>query len=879
MKAGRDRMYRPPKIPFWIIRGLSRYHFRSSALGDLEELYSHFSEEYGARKANRWYWRQALKSIPHLILNFIYWSVTMFRNYFKITWRNLIRHKGFSFINISGLAVGMACCILIMMYVAEESSYDNFHPNGDRIFRANTISSIGTNTRSYCVVPAVFGEGVAASIPEIEYATRIMGTGSVRFRYQNQEHEVSNLDFVDPAFVNIFSYEFVAGDPGTALDKPDSLIITEEIASRIFGERDPLGEILAPAVDNADVNPFQITGVVKNIPKNSHVQFDALANINGFQYMTNSEEPPAFLLDPYFCRLETFFLMRKDFDFMETEEKIDKVAQEKWGEIYKKRGTTREFFLLNIRDIHLRSPNEDERVPAGDIQNVYLFSAIAFLVLLIACFNFINLSTARSANRATEIGIRKVIGSQRSQLVKQFMFESILMSLAGLMIGILLVLLFLSSFNNLVGKEMEIGAVLHFSVLAGILGIVLLTGFVAGSFPAFILSAFDPIKVLKGKLRSASKNIVLRKTLVVFQFSISVFMIVGVITVVKQLDYIKNTSLGFHKERMAVITSPGDSSDVLRQKILQNPGVDSVSFSINVPGVFIAYMPFNPSPDDVQKEALRAFQMIADYDFLRTYDLEIKWGRNFSREFATDAEDAVIINEKTADLLGWGEDAIGKKLYNVADNNSERTVIGVVKDFHLTSLKQEISPLVLQLEPKFYRFVSIKLNQDTIPQTLTFLEDVFREVRPDREFSYYFIDDAFRQMYPEEEKVGQIYLTFGLLAIFVASLGLFGLSSFAAAQRTKEIGVRKVLGASIREIVIMLSKEFTGLILLANILAWPLAYFVMQGWLRSFAYRIGVTWDIFIISGLLAMAIGLLTISYQSVKAAISNPADSLRYE
>jgi len=803
----------------------------------------------------------------------------MFRNYFKITWRNLIRHKGFSFINISGLAVGMACCILIMMYVAEESSYDDFHENGDRIFRANTISSIGTNTRSYRVVPAVFGEGVAESIPEIEYATRISTMGSVRFRYQNQEHEVSNLELVDPAFFKVFFYEFVAGDPGTALDKPDSLVITEETASRIFGEQDPLGKILAPAVDNADVNPFQVTGVVKNIPRNSHVQFDALANIKGFQYITNSEEPPAFLLDPYFCRLETFFLMREDFDFRETEEKIDSVAQEKWGEIYKKHGTTRQFFLLNIRDIHLRSPNEDERFSAGDIQNVYLFSAIALLVLLIACFNFINLSTARSANRATEIGIRKVIGSQRSQLVKQFLFESVLMSLAGLVIGVLLVLLFLPFFNNLVGKEMEIGALLQFSVLAGILGIVLLTGFVAGSFPAFILSAFDPIKVLKGKLRSASKNIVLRKTLVVFQFSISVFMIIGVITVIKQLDYIKNTSLGFHKEQMAVITSPGDNSDVLRQKILQNPGVESVTFSGNVPGIFIGYMPFNPSREDTQKEAMRAFQMIAGYDFLKTYDLELKWGRNFSREFATDAEDAIIINEKTADILGWGEDAIGKKLYNVADNNREKTVIGVVKDFHLMSLKQEISPLVLELEPELYRFVSVKLNPDSIPQTLAFLEEVFREVRPDREFSYYFIDDAFRQMYPEEEKVGQIYLTFGLLAIFVASLGLFGLSSFAAAQRTKEIGVRKVLGASIREIVIMLSKEFTGLILLANFLAWPLAYFVMHGWLRSFAYRIGVTWDIFLVSGLLAMAIGLLTISYQSVKAAVSNPANSLRYE
>lgn len=879
MKKRRNRASRPPGIPSRIIERLSLSYHRSPALGDLEELYAHFCAEYGIRRAKRWYWRQALRSIPSLIHNFFFWSATMFRNYFKITWRNIIRHKGFSFINISGLAVGMACCILIMMYVAEELSYDNFHEKGPRIFRVNTISSVGTNTRSFAVVPSVFSEEVAASTPEIEYATRLMLLGLSRFRYKDKEHEVSNLALVDPTFFRIFSYEFAAGDPRTALDEPDSLVITEEIASRVFGEKDPLGEILTPAAFNTDTSPLQVTGVIRDVPKNSHVKFDALINIKGLQHIMNSDQPLAFLLDPYYCRLQAFFLMKRDSGIPEVEEKINRIAQEKWGEIYKKRGTAREFFLLNIRDIHLRSPNEDEHVPAGDIDNIYLFSAIALLILLIACFNFINLSTARSANRATEIGIRKVIGSQRSQLVKQFLFESILMSLIGLLIGVLLVLLLLPSFNNLVGKELESSALLHFSVLTGILGIVILTGFVAGSFPAFILSAFDPIRVLKGKLRSIAKNSVLRKTLVVFQFSISIFMLVGVITVIRQMNYIKNTNLGFHKERMAVITSPGDNSDVLRQRIAQHPGVESVSFSINVPGVFIAYQPFNPTPDDTQKETLRAFQMIAGYDFLTTYGLELKRGRDFSREYGTDAEDAVIINEKTAEILGWGEDAVGKKLYNVADNNKERTVIGVVKNFHLTSLKEEISPLVLELEPKFYRYVSVRINPSRVPQTLASLESLFREVQPDQEFSYYFIDDAFRQMYPEEEKVGQIYLTFGLLAIFVACLGLFGLSSFSAAQRTKEIGVRKVLGASIREIVYMLSREFAALILAANLIAWPLAYFAMQRWLRSFAYRIDVTLDVFLVSGLIAMVIALLTISHQSVKAAVTSPADSLRYE
>ncbi len=879
MNKERNQILNPPKIPFCIIKGFSRQYQRSSALGDLNELYAYYCAEWGIRKAKSWYWRQALKSIPPLIHNFFFWSVMMFRSYFKITWRNILRHKGFSFINISGLAVGMACCILIMMYVAEELSYDSFHEKGSRIYRANTISSIGTNRRSFAVVPSVFSEEMAATTPEIEYATRLMQTGLFRFRYKNKEHEVLNLAFVDPSFFQIFSYDFEAGDPGSALDKPDSLIITDEIARRIFGEKDPLGEILTPAVDDVEVNPFQVTGVLKNVPENSHVRFGALANIKGLQYLMNSERVPDFLLDPYYCRLETFFLLKKDSDIPDLERKINRIAQSKWGEIYRERGTTREFFLLNIQDIHLHSPNEDERVPAGDIKNVYLFSAIALLVLLIACFNFINLSTARSANRATEIGIRKVIGSQRSQLMKQFLCESILISLIGLSIGFLLVFLVLPFFNNLLNKEIEISTLLNFSVLIGILGIVILTGFVAGSFPAFILSAFDPIRVLKGKLRSASKNNLLRKTLVVFQFAVSIFMIAGVITVIKQLDFIKNKNLGFHKKQMAVITSPGNNSDVLRQKILQNPGVESVSFSLNVPGVFIAYQAFNPSLEDVQKETLRAFLMIADYDFLKTYGLEVKWGRDFSKEYSTDTDEAIVINEKTAEMLGWGEDAIGKKLYNVAEKNREKTVIGVVKDFHTASLKEAISPVVLELNPTAYRYVSVRLHPGNIPQTLASLEKILSEAQPNQEFSYYFIDDAFRQMYPEEDKVGQIYLSFGLLAIFVACLGLFGLSSFSAAQRTKEIGIRKVLGASIREIVVMLSKEFTVLILVANFIAWPLAYFIMQGWLRSFAYRIPVTWDIFLFSGILAMAIALLTISQQSIKAAVSSPVDSLRYE
>jgi putative ABC transport system permease protein len=424
----------------------------------------------------------------------------MFRSYLKMTWRNILRHKGYSLINIAGLAVGMACCILIVMYVSDELSYDGFHEKGRRIFRANTISSVGSNTRSYAVVPSVFTEGIAESVPEVEAWTRVIQFGSARMRYEDNTYELSNQILVDPDFFEIFTFPFIAGDPSTALDDPDALVITEELAVRIFGRRDPIGETLFPAAVGAPQKPMRIAGIIDNIPKNSNLQFKAVSPLSTFQYLAGTEGPPPALLDPYYCRLGGYFLFKQDIDADAMSEKIDAVAQDKWGEVYRSRSTTRQFFLLNIRDIHLRSPNQDEPGPAGDINTVYLFTAIALLVLLIACFNFINLSTAKSANRAREVGIRKVIGSQKRQLIHQFLFESVALSLVGLAIGLLLVMMALPVFNSLMGNELEFGGMLSGPVVLAMFGIVVLTGLVAGSFPAFVLSAFDPVSVLKGKL-------------------------------------------------------------------------------------------------------------------------------------------------------------------------------------------------------------------------------------------------------------------------------------------------------------------------------------------------------------------------------------------
>ena len=806
----------------------------------------------------------------------------MLRNYLKIAIRNMKRHKGYSLINIFGLALGMACCILILLYVTDELSYDNFHEKADRIYRVNAISSIGVTTRYYATVPPALAQGLADSIPEIEAFVRAMDINSLRGRYKNNSIEIEECFFVDSAFFNIFTHEFVEGSPESALENPDSFVITEETAHRIFGDESPMGK----SIDLGRSRVIQVTGVIKNVPSNSHFRFNGLLPLSFIR--DESGSPRDFSDIAYFCEWYAYLLLRESVSVSDVERKITETAEEKWGELLREKGTTRQYPVQRIRDLHLRSYCEYEYGSPGDINTVYLFSAIALLVLFIACFNFINLSTARSASRAREVGMRKVLGSHKSQLIKQFLSESIVISIIGLLLGILLVILALPTFNGLAGKEFNSAQLMSSTVLLGLLGIIIVTGIIAGSFPAFILSAFDPVIVLKGKLSSASKNSSLRKILVVVQFSISVFMIIGILIIIRQLDYIKNRNLGFNKEQMVVMPFFGNRRDeetagrfdALRNKISQNPSVVSASFSIDVPGGDMGFDAFLPEGKS-SEETLRAMRYWVGYNFVKTYGMEIIKGRDFSQSFSTDADQALIINEKAATVLGWGDDVLGKQLVNVSRDNRPGTIVGVVKDFHSASMRMEISPVVIALEPRFFGRISVRLRPENVPDTLSFLENTLREIYPEREFdfSYYFIDDDFRSKYPEEEKIREIYLTFGFLAVFIACLGLFGLASFTVEQRTKEIGVRKVLGASVQEIALLLSKEFFKWVLVANIIAWPLAYYVMNNWLENFAYRIGIKLDIFIFSGIIAVVIAMLTVSYHSIKAARANPVNALKYE
>jgi len=806
----------------------------------------------------------------------------MLRNYFKIALRNMKQHKGYSFINISGLAIGMACCILILLYVTDELSYDKFHKNRDRIYRINAISSIGVTSRQYATVPPALAPGLADSIPEIEESTRLMEIPNLRGRYNDNSIEIADCFFVDSAFFNIFTYEFVEGVPESVFKNPGSIVITEETAAQIFGDENPMGE----TIDLGNARLVQITGVIKNVPKNSHIQFNALLPLSFIR--DESGRPVDFSNAAYFCEWYAYLLLREGAPVGDVERKIMETAEEKWGDLYREKGTTREYPLQKLEDLHLKSKSEYEPGNPGDINTVYLFSAIALFVLFIACFNFINLSTARSANRAREVGMRKVMGSQKSQIVRQFLSESIIMSICGLLISIVLVQLALPSFNRLSGKEFDSGHLMNSTVLLGLFGIIIVTGIIAGSFPAFILSAFDPVMVLKGKLSSASRNIKLRKILVLVQFSISIFMIIGILVIIRQLDYIKNINLGFNKEQMVVIPFFGNRQneegagrhEALRNKILQNSSIVSASFSIDIPGGDLGYDAFLPEGKS-NDETLRAMRYWVDHNFINTYGMEIVKGRDFSESFSTDADQALIINEKAAAMLGWGEDVLGKRLVNVSRDNRPGIIVGVVKNFHSASMKMEISPIVISLEPRFFGFISVRVRPDNVPNTLTFLESSLREIYPDREFnySYYFIDDNFRSKYPEEEKIREIYIAFGFLAVFVACLGLFGLASYSVEQRTKEIGIRKVLGASGREIVLLLSKEFSKWVFAANIIAWPLAYYIMNRWLGNFAYRISIRWDIFIFSGIITAVIALFTVSFHSIKASNANPVNALKYE
>ena len=862
---------KPPRLAEWIIHLISKPEERFSVIGDFEEIYGEIAIEGGIMKAQYWYWFQIIKSAPLFLVNYIYWSVAMFKSYVKVALRNMQKQKLFSFINISGLAIGMACAIVIMLYIKDEFSYDRFHENADRIYRieASRTRDTSPNRSVYVVMPAdreAFNE-----IPEIESVTRYLQTNGTVTRYEDKQF-AENPRYVDPTFFEIFSFPLLRGDPKTALNDPYTAVITEEIAHKYFGDEEPVGKMLI--IDN-NQNVI-ITGILQEIPRNSHIKPTILVSLS-----TAKTAYPFFFLGGGKSTLCSVYIMLKnEASPAGIEDKLNGIIIKLYSEAY---ASLYDYFVQPITGIHLHSKVNSgiEYAETNDIMYSYVLGIIALMIVIIASINFMNLSTARSSIRAKEVGMRKVVGAHRKQLIMQFIGESVILSFIALLFAVIVASLFLPYFNNLLEKELTLDLSRNYFLYAGLFALNLFVGVLAGSYPAFYLSAFHPVEVLKGGVKRRIAALFIRRGLVIFQFALSLFFIIGTALIFKQMQFVKNKDLGYNADQYVVMSI--FKSDLknhitsMKTEFLKNPNVISASATRTAPGYTGSVLSDVVPEGFTSEDEIKATVTTVDYDFFKTMDVDIVAGRDFSPEFPADSVNSVIVNEAAVKKFGWDE-PIGKQI-KLERVKTPMNVVGVVKDYHYQSLHDEIIPRVYRFDfsPSIYFIIKISLNN--IPETLDHLKAVWDQFSPDYVFSYSFLDQVFEREYRHDLRIQKIFLLSSLLAIFIACLGLFGLASFTAERRTKEIGIRKVLGASVSNIITLITKEFVILVVVANVLAWPAAYFVLSRWLQNFAYQINLGIWVFILAGILTLAIALITISYQSIKAATANPIDSLRYE
>ena len=866
---------RPPKIAESILAILSSSK-KIGILGDTEEEYRMILSEKSRFKADMWYVWQIFLPLPFFVRQKIYWSLAMLSNYLKIALRNIKRNKVHSGINILGLATGMACFFLIMFFVRWELSYDSFHEKADRLFRVIVKSNDGTfnlGKTTMGVIPSPMAATMAEEFPEVIRVTRVHRARNFLFKYTEKKFVETGL-YADPNFLKIFSFPLAKGNAETALREPLTMVVTEELGKKIFGDDDPVGKTLIFPY-REKIFDIKVTGILKKIPKNSHLKFDYLISLISWKVLDGEAK--------YVGRWNNW----NAFVYVELDPNTDpdEFADKLPAHLAKHSGQhrTSSFVLQPIKSIHLKSDAFIEISENYKMSNIYIFSCIAFVILFIACINYINLVTARASRRSKEIGIRKVVGARRKQLVRQLLGESIVLSFTAFFAAVFLLALFFPAFRAFVDKPMEISIFSDAPFLLEAIGLVFLVGLLAGIFPALYLSSFRPVSALKGIATSSAGKFNLRNVLVIVQFSVSIILIAVTLTIMKQMNYIRSRNMGFDREQVLVIDVryPKLRDHILNIKstVLQNTNVLGASLSDNLPTNIVpritARVEEGTLPDS--KDSFGSYYTVVDQDFLDVHGIELLSGRNFSEKFARESEESVIINETAANRLGWKE-PIGKMYKTVALAENGR-VIGVIKDFHFQSLHHSIQPLTLMFGPNWCRYLSLKINSSDIKGTIGFIRETVESFKPDYPFTYFFLDESFDEMYQEEQKLGKLFGNFTTLAIFISCLGLFGLASFAVETRTKEVGIRKVLGASISSIMMLISKGLTRSVFFANIFAWPVAYFIAHKWLENFAYRVNLGMWIFILSGLASLAIALLTISCQTVKAAAANPVDSLRYE
>jgi ABC-type transport system, involved in lipoprotein release, permease component len=818
----------------------------------------------------------------------------MIKSYFKIAVRNLFKRKIYTLINILGLATGMAVCLLIVLFIQSELSFDNFHKNADQIYRVVLERKYPGRSTSYSIIPQTIGEAIKKEFPEVLESTRIFnftGGGDFFVKIGDKVFQEKHVLMVDSNFFHVFTASFIEGDPTTALEKPNTVVVNESTAKRYFGSAaNAMGKTLE--TDGNNNNKFMISAVCRDWPDNSHFLFDMLISSSTFQ---GTREPNYVNFSA-----STYLLLNKSASPQALEAKFPQIIQKYVaGDIEKKlaqtfaqftaAGNGYHYYLQPLRKIHLISDLEAELRPNGSIKAVYIFGVVAVFILFLASINFINLSTARSLERAKEVGIRKTFGSERRSLINQFLLESVMLSFISMIVGIIFIALLLPLFNQVADKDLSLVYFLQPLRILIILGFAILVGLIAGIYPALVLSSFKPITVLKGKFKSSGYGLALRNGLVVFQFAISVILIICTIIVNKQMNYMLGNRLGFKKDHIIVV----ERSDLLdkqtkafKTEVRKISGVEFVSSASSLPGTQNFFgTTFQPVG---ATEPMTGRGIIVDDQFTSALGIELKEGRFFSKDFSTDSL-AVVLNEKAVKEMDL-KDPVGTRLttpddvFNSRDGKTkyEYTVVGVVKDFHFQSLHQEITPLVITNSARFndqMNVTAVRINADNFKSAVASIESTWKKFVPQRPFYYSFLDKNLAEQYKAEQTTQKVFTIFSVLAVFIGCIGLLGLAAYSTQQRTREISIRKVLGASMTNIVGMLSKDFLKLVAIAAVIAFPIAWYAMHKWLQDFAYRTSISWWIFLIAGLLSALIALFTISFQAIKAAVSNPVKSLRTE
>jgi putative ABC transport system permease protein len=800
----------------------------------------------------------------------------MLKNYIIIALRNLVRQKAYTVINVSGLAIGFAAFILIVLHVVNEFSFDRFHINARNIYRVCINGRISGDVFNVAVCAPPMGEAMVRDMPEVLKSVRIHSVSqTVLFSTENDKFYEKGMIFADSTFFDVFSFGMIQGNPETALDEPFSLVLTEEIAKKHF----PDGNAMGKTMKVNDKSAYIITGIIKNVPDNSHFTFSMVSPYSTYIKINGNRSHN----DWGSLNVHTYVLLASGTDANNVEAKFPDFMKKNMGELSEMESIKFEPYLQPLTSIHLHSNLMAEIGSNSDAGIVYAFLAIAIFIILIACINFMNLSTARSIKRAKEVGLRKVVGADRRQLIFQFICESLILSFFGLILGLILVEITLPSFNRILDYSQGLTLFKRGSDIILLAGLAVVAGILAGSYPAFFLSAFQPVTVLKGGPKSTSKKSAIRNLLVVIQFSISVFLITCTGFIYSQMTYMRSKKLGFDKERIMVIPMRGDRLQEnvrsIKNELKNISCVENISMSQFVPGRDMNGMGYIPEGVD-EKTPWIIFTNIVDYDYVKTMGMEIISGRDFSREFATDSN-AVIINETLLKKLTWDEPLNRKITGFHYDSTFELHVIGVVRDFHFRSLHDAIEPCMMYIGSQNNSNLNIRMHPGDLAQNIDAVRKKWEETESSFPFDYFLLDKDLDNMYRAESRTGEIYLAFTFIAIFIACLGLFGLASFSAEQRTREIGIRKALGCSVEQIVVMMSRQFTFWIILANVIAAPIAFYFIDRWLSNFAYSIQVfdKWYIFLLSCLATLAIAVITVLYQSVKAAMTDPVSAIKYE